>query len=187
MVSHKAPAIPDSVQQGSSAAERATARLADTRGSLVAAPSIPDERNVKKEEPRIGVFVCHCGINIAGAVDVEAVADYARSLPKVTYAADCMFACSSDHAKKIRDTIQQQNLNRVVVASCTPRTHEPLFRSTLRAAGLNPYLFELANIREQDAWVHQAQPEAATEKAKDLVRMSVARARLLELLYRYDP
>ena len=175
--------IPDSVQQGSSAAERATALLADTRGSLVAAPSIPDERNVKKEEPRIGVFVCHCGINIAGVVNVEAVADDVRSLPDVAYATDCMFACSSDQLKKIRNTIQQQNLNRVVVASCTPRTHEPLFRNTLRAAGLNPYLFELANIREQDAWVHQAEPEAATQKAKDLVRMSVARARLLEPLY----
>jgi heterodisulfide reductase subunit A len=175
--------IPDSVQQGSGAAERATALLADARGSLVAAPSIPDERNVKKEEPRIGVFVCHCGINIAGVVNVEAVADDVRSLPNVAYATDCMFACSSDQLKKIRDTIRQQNLNRVVVASCTPRTHEPLFRSTLRAAGLNPYLFELANIREQDAWVHQAQPQAATQKAKDLVRMSVARARLLEPLY----
>jgi heterodisulfide reductase subunit A len=175
--------IPDSVQQGSGAAERATALLADTRGSLVAAAAIPDERNVKKEAPRIGVFVCHCGINIAGVVDVEAVADYVRTLADVTYATDCMFACSSDQLKKIRDTIQLQNLNRVVVASCTPRTHEPLFRNTLRAAGLNPYLFELANIREQDAWVHQAEPAAATQKAKDLVRMSVARARLLEPLY----
>ena len=175
--------IPDSVQQGSSAAERATALLADTRGSLVAVPTIPPERNVKKEEPRIGVFVCHCGVNIAGVVNVEAVADYARSLPDVTYATDCMFACSSDQLKKIKDTIHEQRLNRVVVASCTPRTHEPLFRNTLRAAGLNPYLFELANIREQDAWVHQAEPKAATHKAKDLVRMSVARARLLEPLY----
>jgi heterodisulfide reductase subunit A len=175
--------IPDSVQQGSSAAERATALLADARGSLVAPPSIPAERNVTKEEPRIGVFVCHCGINIAGVVDVEAVADYGRSLPNVAYATDCMFACSTDQLKEIRGAIKEHQLNRVVVASCTPRTHEPLFRNTLRDAGLNPYLFELANIREQDAWVHQAEPEAATEKAKNLVRMSVSRARLLEPLY----
>ena len=175
--------IPDSVQQGSSAAERATALLADTRGSLVTAPPVPDERDVSKEEPRIGVFVCHCGINIAGTVDVKAVADYVDTLPNVAYATDCMFACATDQLQEIRDAISAHNLNRVVVASCTPRTHEPLFRNTLRAAGLNPYLFELANIREQDAWVHKAQPEAATEKAKDLVRMSVARARLLEPLY----
>ena len=175
--------IPDSIQQGSSAAERATALLADTRGSLVVAPSIPEERNVGREEPQIGVFVCHCGINIAGTVDVEAVADYARSLPQVSYATDCMFACSTDQLQEIEDAISAHNLNRVVVASCTPRTHEPLFRNTLRDAGLNPYLFELANIREQDAWVHQDQPQAATEKAKNLVRMSVSRARLLEPLY----
>ncbi len=175
--------IPESVQQGSSAAERATALLADTRGSLVVAPSIPEERNVGREKPQIGVFVCHCGINIAGTVDVEAVADYARSLPQVSYATDCMFACSTDQLQEIKDAIRAHNLNRVVVASCTPRTHEPLFRNTLRDAGLNPYLFELANIREQDAWVHQDQPQAATEKAKNLVRMSVSRARLLEPLY----
>jgi heterodisulfide reductase subunit A len=175
--------IPEAIQQGSSAAAKATALLADTRGSLVAAPSIPDERNVSKEEPRIGVFVCHCGINIAGVVDVEAVADYVRSLANVTYATDCMFACSTDQLQEIKGAIREHNLNRVVVASCTPRTHEPLFRNTLRDAGLNPYLFELANIREQDAWVHKAEPEAATEKAKNLVRMSVSRARLLEPLY----
>ena len=175
--------IPDAVQQGSSAAERATALLADTRGSLVTAPPVPDERDVSKEEPRIGVFVCHCGINIAGTVDVEAVADYVRKLPDVAYATDCMFACATDQLQEIQDAIGAHNLNRVVVASCTPRTHEPLFRNTLRDAGLNPYLFELANIREQDAWVHQGHPEAATEKAKELVRMSVSRARLLEPLY----
>jgi heterodisulfide reductase subunit A len=171
------------VQQGSCAAERATALLADARGSLVAAHPIPDERDVSKEEPRIGIFVCHCGINIAGTVDVEAVAEYVRTLPNVSYATDCMFACSTDQLQEIKDAIRAHNLNRVVVASCTPRTHEPLFRNTLRDAGLNPYLFELANIREQDAWVHQNEPQAATEKAKNLVRMSVSRARLLEPLY----
>ncbi len=175
--------IPESVQQGSSAAERATAILAPARGSLVAAPAVPDERDVSDEEPRIGVFVCHCGINIAGTVDVEAVSDYVNSLANVAYATDCMFACSTDQLQAIKAAIETHQLNRVVVASCTPRTHEPLFRSTLREAGLNPYLFELANIREQDAWVHQGDPQAATQKAKDLVRMSVARARLLEPLY----
>ena len=175
--------IPDSVQQASSAAERATALLADTRGSLVADPAIFEERDVSPEAPHIGVFVCHCGINIAGTVDVEAVTDFVRTLPDVAYATDCMFACSPDQLQEIKDTIQEHHLNRVVVASCTPRTHEPLFRNTLREAGLNPYLFELANIREQDAWVHQDEPQAATQKAKDLVRMSVSRARLLEPLY----
>ena len=175
--------IPDSVQQGSSAAARATALLADARGSLVAPPPIYDERDVSGEEPRIGVFVCHCGINIAGVVNVEAVADYARSLPDVAYVTHCMFACSTDQQQEIKHAIKEHSLNRVLVAACTPRTHEPLFRNTLREARLNPYLFELANIREQDSWVHQAEPEAATEKAKDLVRMSVSRARLLEPLY----
>ena len=175
--------IPDSIQQGSSAAAQATALLADARGSLVTAPPAQVERNVSGEEPCIGVFVCHCGINIAGVVDVEAVAEFARALPNVKYATHCMFACSTDQLQEIKQAIKDHDLNRVVVASCTPRTHEPLFRNTLREAGLNPYLFELANIREQDAWVHQAEPEAATHKAKELVRMSVSRARLLEPLY----
>ncbi|MGD2184712.1 MAG: CoB--CoM heterodisulfide reductase iron-sulfur subunit A family protein [Desulfobacterales bacterium] len=175
--------IPDAVQQGSSAAAHATALLAETRGALVSAPPARTERNVSGEEPCIGVFVCHCGINIAGVVDVEAVAEFAGILPNVKYATHCMFACSTDQLQEIKRAIREHHLNRVVVASCTPRTHEPLFRNTLREAGLNPYLFELANIREQDAWVHQAEPEAATRKAKDLIRMSVSRARLLAPLY----
>ena len=175
--------IPDSVQQGSSAAARATALLAASRGSLVNAPPVRPERDVSAEAPRIGVFVCHCGVNIAGVVDVQAVTDYAGTLPDVAHAEHCMFACSTDQLKEIRQAISDHELNRVVVASCSPRTHEPLFRDTLREAGLNPYLFELANIREHDAWVHQAEPEEATQKAKDLVRMSVSRARLLEPLY----
>jgi heterodisulfide reductase subunit A-like polyferredoxin len=175
--------IPDSVQQGSNAAAQATALLANVRGLRVTAPSIYEQRDVSGEGPCIGVFVCHCGINIAGVVDVKAVAGFARNLPDVKYATDCMFACSTDQLQEIKQAIQDHALNRVVVASCTPRTHEPLFRNTLREAGLNPYLFELANIREQDAWVHQAEPQTATRKAKDLVKMSVARARLLEPLY----
>jgi heterodisulfide reductase subunit A-like polyferredoxin len=175
--------IPEAVQQGSSAAARATALLADVRGSLISPPSKLVEREVGDEEPRIGVFICHCGINIAGVVNVGAVADYARSLPNVVYATDCMFACSTDQQQEIKQAIKAHGLNRVVVAACTPRTHEPLFRNTLREAALNPYLFELANIREQDSWVHQAEPEAATQKAKDLVRMSISRARLLKQLH----
>ncbi|UCH24066.1 MAG: CoB--CoM heterodisulfide reductase iron-sulfur subunit A family protein [Deltaproteobacteria bacterium] len=175
--------IPGAVQQGSSAAARATALLADQRGSLVTQTPANKERDVSHEEPRIGVFICHCGINIAGVVDVKAVADYARSLPGVIYATHCMFACSTDQQQEIKQAINTHRLNRVVVAACTPRTHEPLFRNTLREAGLNPYLFELANIREHDSWVHRAEPEAATAKAKDLVRMSLSRARLLEPLY----
>lgn len=122
--------IPESVQQGSSAAERATALLAGARGSLVAAPAIPEERDVSQQEPRIGVFVCHCGINIAGTVDVEAVSDYVRTLADVAYATDCMFACATDQLQEIKDAIHTHKLNRVVVASCTPRTHEPLYETS---------------------------------------------------------
>jgi heterodisulfide reductase subunit A len=175
--------IPGSVQQGSAAAARATALLADVRGSLVAPPPTFVEREVGNEEPRIGVFICHCGINIAGVVNVGAVTDYARSIPSVVYATDCMFACSTDQQQEIKQAIKVHDLNRVVVAACTPRTHEPIFRNTLRETGLNPYLFELANIREHDSWVHQMEPDLATQKAKDLVRMSVSRARLLEPLF----
>jgi heterodisulfide reductase subunit A len=175
--------IPDSVQQASSAAEEAMAFLASARNTMVHVPAPPPERNVRNEEPRIGVFVCHCGINIAGVVDVKAVAEYAATLPNVVYASDCMFACSTDQQLEIKRVINEYKLNRVVVASCTPRTHEPLFRNTLREAGLNPYLFEQANIREHVAWVHQQEPDKATQKAKEVVRMAVARARLLEPLY----
>lgn len=175
--------IPDSVQQGSSAAEKATALLSTARGTQITPFSLPPEMDVAKEEPRIGAFICHCGINIGGVVDVKSVAEYAKTLPNVVYAVNTMFSCSTDQQQEIKRLIKEHNLNRVVVASCTPRTHEPLFRNTLREAGLNPYLFELANIREQDAWVHQGEPEAATKKAMELVRMSIARARLLEPVY----
>ena len=174
--------IPDAVQQGSSAAAHAMSLLADVKGSLISASVEMTERDVSGEEPRIGVFVCHCGINIAGVVDVEAVTDYARALAGVVVATHCMFACSTDQQEEIKKTIEEQGLNRVVVASCSPRTHEPLFRNTLRQAGLNPYLFELANIREHDSWVHRNDPGAATQKAKDLVAMSTSRARLLKPL-----
>jgi len=138
--------------------------------------------DVIDESARIGVFVCHCGINIAGVVDVKAVAQYARSLPNVVVAEDLLFACASDGTKRIKDAIKEHNLNRVVVASCSPRTHEPLFRNVIEDAGVNKYLFEMANIRDQCSWVHADNPQKATEKAKNLVRMAVAKARLLEPL-----
>lgn len=178
--------IPDTVQQGSSAAACATALLSEARGTLITPPPQYDERDVSGENPRVGVFVCHCGINIAGTVDVAGVAAYARSLPGVEYASNCLFACSSDQQKEIKRVIDEYRLNRLVVASCTPRTHEPLFRSTMKEAGLNQYLFELANIREHDSWVHQGEPGLATDKAKDLVRMAVSRVSLLEPVYDFS-
>ncbi|MCJ7790193.1 MAG: heterodisulfide reductase, partial [Candidatus Atribacteria bacterium] len=132
--------------------------------------------DVSGDPPRIGVFICHCGINIGGVVGVPSVVEYAKSLPGVDYAEDNLYTCSQDTQEKIKEAIKEHKLNRVVVASCTPRTHEPLFQETIREAGLNPYLFEMANIRDQDSWVHRREPEKATEKAKDLVRMAVAKA-----------
>jgi len=176
--------IPETVVEASAAAASAMGLLADARGSLLAEREYPEERDVSGEDPRVGVFVCHCGRNIGGVVDVPSVAEYAQGLPNVAYAEENLYTCSSDTQARIREKIEEQGLNRVVVASCTPRTHEPLFRSTLREAGLNPYLFEMANIRDQCSWVHMHEAEAATEKARDLVRMAVARASLLEPLER---
>ena len=130
--------------------------------------------------PKIGVFVCRCGINIAAYVDVPAVVEYAKTLPGVEYAEENMYTCSSDGLNKIKEAIKKHSLERVVVASCTPRTHEPLFQATCEEAGVNKYLFEMANIRDQCSWVHMREPEKATEKAKDLIRMAVAKATLLE-------
>lgn len=133
-------------------------------------------------EPRIGVFVCHCGHNIAGVVDVESVAKMAESLPGVCYATHNMFMCADAGQQLIKDKVKEHNLNRVVVASCSPRMHEPTFRRVTEEAGLNRYVFEQVNLREHVSWCHMREPEAATEKAKDLVRMSVARASKLESL-----
>jgi len=133
-----------------------------------------------KEEPRIGVFVCHCGVNIGGVVNVPEVAEYAKKLPYVAYAEHDLYTCSEAGLAAIKKAIEEYKLNRVVVASCTPRTHEPLFRATCKEAGVNPYLYEMANIRDQCSWVHMHEPEKATIKAKDLVRMAVAKAALLE-------
>jgi len=132
------------------------------------------------DEARVGAFICHCGNNIAGFLDVAAVTEYAKTLPHVVLAQESMYTCSDAGRAEIVRAVSDQGLNRVVVASCTPRTHEPLFRATCRQAGLNPYLFEFVNIRDQCSWVHMQERERATEKAKDLVRMGVARAVLLE-------
>ncbi|MBM4031460.1 MAG: 4Fe-4S dicluster domain-containing protein [Planctomycetes bacterium] len=174
--------IPETVMQASGAAARAMGLLADARGTLVKPKEYPPERDVAGEEPRIGVFVCHCGRNIGGVVNVPGVVEYARSLPNVVYAEDNLYSCSTDSQAKIRKAIEEHKLNRVIVASCTPRTHEPLFRDTMREAGLNPYLFEMANIRDQCSWVHMHEPQKATAKAIALVRMAVAKARLIEPL-----
>jgi heterodisulfide reductase subunit A len=174
--------IPESVAQASGAAAKAGGITASERGKLTVAKEYPPERDVSGEEPRIGVFVCHCGINIGGVVNVPQVVEYVKGLPNVVYAEHNLYTCSQDTQKGIRERIKEHGLNRVVVASCTPRTHEPLFRETVREAGLNVYLFEMANIRDQCSWVHMHEPKEATEKAKDLVRSIVAKARLLKPL-----
>ena len=135
--------------------------------------------NDKAEKPRIGVFVCHCGSNIGGFVDVPSVAEYAKTLPDVTFATDNLYTCAEDGLSSIREAIRKHNLNRVIVASCTPRTHAPLFQATCEGAGLNKYLFTFVNIREHCSWVHMKEKDLATKKARDLIRMGVARARLL--------
>ena len=174
--------IPESVAQASAAAAKAIATIASERGKLITVKEYPPERDVSREEPRIGVFICHCGINIGGIVNVPEVVEHAKKLPDVVYAEENLYTCSQDTQVRIREKIRELNLNRVIVGACTPRTHEPLFRETLREQGLNTYLFEMANIRDQCSWVHMHEPERATEKAKDLVRSVVAKARLLEPL-----
>jgi len=175
--------VPESVTQASGAAAMASELLLKGRNTRVVSVSYPEEdRDLEAGGPRIGVFVCHCGTNIAGVVDVEAVRDYAATLPDVVYSEAPMYACSQDSLKGIAEKIKEDRLNRVIVAACSPRTHEPLFQETMKSVGLNPALFEMANIRNQCSWVHSQEPEAATEKSKDLVRMAVAKARLLEPL-----
>jgi len=173
-------AIPESVMQASAAAANAAALLKDAKGTLVKEKQYPKERDVSSEEPRIGVFICHCGINIGGYLDVPALVKYTQSLKNVAYAEANIYTCSEDTQKKIVDAIKKHNLNRIIVAACTPRTHEPLFQKSLRDAGLNPYLLEMTNIREQCSWVHMNEPEKATEKAKKLISMTVAKTGLLQ-------
>lgn len=168
--------IPESVTQASAAASASAVKLASARHTATKSVEIPAEIEVSEQEPRIGVFVCNCGINIAGVVDVGAVAEYAQSLPHVVYAGQNLFTCSQDSQENMKELIKEHGLNRVVVSACSPKTHEVIFMDTLEACGLNKYLFEMANIRNQNSWVHADTPEVATDKAKDLVRMSVARS-----------
>ncbi|RLB17300.1 MAG: 4Fe-4S ferredoxin, partial [Deltaproteobacteria bacterium] len=176
---HSPKDIPSSVTDASAAAAQAGAILSDSRFTLTKEKVLPEEIDVTGQRPRIGVFICRCGINIAGVVDVPAVVDYAKTLPFVEHVDENLFSCSQDTQENITRAIKEHKLNRVVVASCTPQTHEPLFQETVRNAGINKYLFEMANIRNQCSWVHSNVPEDATEKAKDLVRMSVHKVAML--------
>ncbi|MFC1932745.1 FAD-dependent oxidoreductase [Chloroflexota bacterium] len=175
--------IPESVINASSAACLASQAIAEARGTMVTEKVYPDEIDQDGQEPRMGVFVCRCGANIARVVDVTGVAEYAGTLPYVVHSEENLYTCSTDTQNKIIEVIKEEGLNRVVVASCSPRTHEPLFQDTIREAGLNKYLFEMANIRDQCSWVHAATPSEAFEKAKDLVQMAVARAATLKPLH----
>jgi heterodisulfide reductase subunit A-like polyferredoxin len=172
--------IPESVVEASGAAAAVATRIGAARFTLTSVPEYPPEQDNGGEAARVGVFVCHCGSNIAGYLDVPAVTEYARTLPNVVHAESNLYTCSQDSVKHITEQVRALGLNRVVVASCTPLTHQPLFQDSIRAAGLNPYLFEMANIRNQCSWVHSHDREAATHKAIDLVRMAAARAVLLE-------
>jgi len=177
--------IPESVYTASAAGAQMAELLKSRRGLLSTERVFPQERDTSQEEPKIGVFVCRCGANIGRVVDVPDVVEYARGLDNVVHVEESLFACATNTAQAISETIRDKGLNRVVVAACTPRSHEPLFRDTLREAGVNQYFFDMANIREHCAWVHSKEPETASAKAKDIVRMSVARAAKLEPLGEY--
>ncbi len=169
--------IPETVSEASGAAQAASASLAKARGTLITEEVLPEEHTPDPEEDlRIGVFICHCGTNIASVVDVADVTEYAKTLPGVVYAEHPLYTCSQDSQERIRDIIEKHKLNRVVASACSPTTHEPLFMSTLRQAGINKYFFDMANIRDQCSWVHPTEPELATEKSKRLTRMAVANA-----------
>ena len=174
--------IPQSVMEASAAACAVSTDLSDARGSDARIKEIPDEMDVSDVESKVGVFVCNCGINIGGVVDVPVLAEYASTLPNVVFTNQNLFTCSQDTQEKMKEVITEQGINRVVVAACSPTTHEALFQDSLQECGLNKYLFEMANIRNHNSWVHSDDPASATEKAKDLVRMAVARASLLEPL-----
>ncbi|MGB3342075.1 MAG: FAD-dependent oxidoreductase [bacterium] len=178
--------IPETVTQSSAAASCVMELLAEKRHSMITEKKYPPEIDVFDQEPRVGVFICHCGINIGAYVNVPQVLEYTKGLRYVVHAEDNLYTCSQDSQRRIVEMIKEHKLNRIVVASCTPRTHEPLFRETIREAGLNPYLFEMANIRDQCSWIHMNQPEAATEKAKDLVGMSVCKVGCLSPLKRVE-
>ncbi|MEM0467063.1 MAG: FAD-dependent oxidoreductase [Candidatus Thermoplasmatota archaeon] len=171
--------IPESVTQASAAAACVAKDISCVRGTEIVEKTYPAEIDVKNEGVRIGVFICHCGINIGGVIDVKKVVSETQKCPNVVYVEDSIFTCSQDTQERIKEKIKEHNLNRIVIASCTPRTHEPLFQDTLKQAGLNPHLFEMANLRDQNSWVHKNNPKEATRKAVDSVRMAVAKAQEL--------
>ncbi len=178
--------IPESVFGASAAGSQVGTLLDHRRGKLAVERSYPLERDVSAEAPRVGVFVCHCGANIGRIVGVPSAVEYALSLPNVVHAQEQLFSCATNSAKEITDVTREKGLNRVVVAACSPRTLEALFRDTVREAGINQYYCEMANIREHCSWVHAKEKESATEKAKDIIRMAVARAAHLEPLQEFD-
>ena len=175
--------IPQSVIGGSAAAACASMMLTTARHTQThpLAPAVETKKDLSR--PRTGVFICHCGSNIADVIDVKRLAEYAKALPGVIYVDQNLFACAQDNQQYIAKQIREKDLNRIVIAACSPQTHEQLFRKTLRSAGINEYLIEMANIRNQDAWVHRHEPEKATEKAQDLVRMAVAKVELQQPLH----
>ncbi len=174
--------IPESVFSASGVSSKCGELLSHRRGLLAKEKVYPEEMDVSKEEPRIGVFVCHCGSNIAGVINTVEMAEYAKTLPNVVYATNQVFSCASNYIKEIIDAIHEHKLNRVVIAACTPRNLEPTFRETMKEAGLNQYYLEMVNIREHCTWAHSKEREEATRKVKDLIRMAVARAARLEPL-----
>ncbi len=174
--------IPEAVITASSASAKSGELLKSRKGKLATKRVYPVEKDVSKEEPRVGVFVCACGANIGRVVDIKSVVEYAKTLPHVVHAQTQLFSCSTESAKQITNAIKEKNLNRVIVAACTPRTHEPTFRDSLKEAGLNQYYVDMANIREHCSWVHPKDKDAATKKAKDLVRKSIARSLKLQAL-----
>ena len=178
--------IPESVFSASGASSQIGQLLDYRRGNLARERVYPEERDASKEEPKIGVFVCHCGANIGRIVNVPETVEYCKTLPNVVFAQEQLFSCATNSAKEITDITKEKGLNRVVIAACSPRTLEPLFRDTVREAGINQYFCEMANIREHNSWVHSKEKEEATEKAKDIIRMSVARACYLEPLQEFD-
>ncbi|MEN8614101.1 FAD-dependent oxidoreductase [Dehalogenimonas sp. THU2] len=175
--------IPDTVIQAGAAASRVLALLAEKRGELLTERTYPEERSSVDASLRIGVFVCHCGKNISSVVNIPEVVDYAGTIPDVAYVTDTLFACATDAGEKIKQAIIEHELNRVIIAACTPRTHEGLFQDTMREVGLNPYLMEIANIRNQCSWVHMNQPVEATAKAKDIIRLAAVKVSHLKPLY----
>jgi heterodisulfide reductase subunit A len=178
--------IPETVAQASSAIAWAETQIHLGRNTRVHVQELPPERDVNNEEPRIGVFVCHCGVNIGSVINVPEVVEYAKSLPFVVHTEHNLFTCSQDTQEIMKKTIEKHRLNRVIVSSCSPRTHEKLFQLTLRQAGLNPYLFDMANIRDQCSWVHMDDKDGSTQKAKDLIRMTVANSALQHSLRQHQ-